>query len=37
MYQEYERRKREWVKAHPDSTPEEYERAIKKILKELKL
>lgn len=34
MYSEYERRKQEWVRSHPDSTPEEYERAIKKIAME---
>ena len=32
---EYERRKAEWVAAHPDATPAEYEAAMRRIAMEL--
>jgi len=31
---EYERRKAEWIRTHPEASPREYERAIRKIAKE---
>lgn len=32
---EYERQKREWVKAHPQATPTEYEAAMQRIAREV--
>lgn len=34
-YQDYEYLKAAWIKAHPDASPEEYERAMRKLAKEL--
>ena len=31
----YESLKRSWISRHPDATPQEYERAIAKIAKEI--
>lgn len=35
MWHEYERRKADWIARHPDATPEEYEAAIRKIVREV--
>jgi len=32
--QEYERKKAEWIRAHPDATPKQYETAMRKIARE---
>lgn len=37
MWQEYERRKAEWIAENPSASDTEYNRAIQKILKELGL
>ena len=34
---EYERMKKEWVKNNPKATPGEYQKAMVKIVKELRL
>lgn len=34
-YVEYEKRKQEWIKSHPDATPNDIERACEEIAKEL--
>ena len=34
---EYERRKAAWAREHPDATPQEYERAVRRIAKALGL
>lgn len=37
MWHEYEYRKRQWVAANPNATCAEYDRAIRKICKDLGL
>lgn len=37
MFAEYERRKKEWVLANPTATHLEYEKALRRIAKELEI
>jgi hypothetical protein len=37
LWQEYERLKREYVRNHPEATPEEYQRAMTALAKQLGL
>ena len=37
MWEEYERRKQEWLENHPEATPAEIEEFCKKLAKELKI